>query len=204
MKKILALTIAVILCSLSSFVTPALNVKQPKTEANANVAMLSSKSFKKSSSKVLEARFLNMLNHNYSYNDDFESYEKLVNNATIALLNLRDKQNEEFISQDIISKYLFNMYGVDFVDYSEINIDFPQVEGFVYIIPRGFTKYNHKIISVCENQDGSYTVKTKVLISAHDDGEYYDICTTVFEKNKNSDFGFKIICSEIGEKGSNI
>ena len=36
-------------------------------------------------SKIIEARFLNMLNHSYVYNDAFDSVEEIVNSSVIAL-----------------------------------------------------------------------------------------------------------------------
>ena len=46
---------------------------------------------------ILNSRFLNMLNHNYVYGDGIGSVEAIVNNSIIALLDLRDKENEDYI-----------------------------------------------------------------------------------------------------------
>ncbi len=154
--------------------------------------------------KVLEARFLNMLNHSFVYNDAIFFEEDIVNNSILALLNLRDSEDDAYIKQDYVSNYIFNMYGVENIDYSLINKDFDQKEGFVYIIPRGYSVFKHKIISVSENEDGSYTVKTKVTISAHDSDEITEECTTLFVKNESSKFGYNIISSVIETEKTSI
>ena len=33
----------------------------------------------------------------------------------------------------------------------------PKKDGYVYIIARGYSKFNHKIIGVTENEDGTIT-----------------------------------------------
>jgi len=73
---------------------------------------------------ILQTRFLNMLNHNYVYDDAIYSYEDMVNDSVIALLDMREDENSSYISQDIVNDYLYDMYGVTIDDFSEINKDF--------------------------------------------------------------------------------
>ena len=145
--------------------------------------------------KVLEARFLNLLNHNFVYGSDFDYVENIVNQSVIALLDMRE--DNSFISESIVADYVFDMYGIEISDFSEINSDFPSKEGYVYIIPRGYSIYEHEMISVTKNEDGSFTAKTKVTVSYHDGGEYTDFCETLFVENEKSALGFSIISADI-------
>lgn len=154
--------------------------------------------------KILEARFLNMLNHSYAYDGDFDSVEALVNQSVTALLSVRDAENEAYISEAAVFDYLFNMYGVEIADFSEINAGFPKKEGYVYIIPRGYAQLTHTAESITENEDGSFTFKTSVKIEAHDGEPYFDTCETLFVKNEESSFGFNIISSVIGAEAAAV
>ena len=145
--------------------------------------------------KVLEARFLNMLNHSHIYNDTFDNVENIVNNAVIDLLQMRSE--ESFISENVLNSYLFNMFGITVDDFSDINSAYPKKAGYVYIIPRGYTKYSHKAISVKENVDGSYTFFTTVIINPHDGDCETATCETLFVKNAKSSFGYNIKYSNI-------
>lgn len=148
--------------------------------------------------KVLESRFLNMLNHNFVYNDAIGSVEQIVNDSTVALLEYRDLEDESYIAENFVTDYVYNMYGVEIENFAEINADFPQKDGFVYIIPRGFAIYEHETVSITLNEDGSYTVKTNVTVSSHDSESYADICETLFVENADSQFGYNIVYSRIG------
>ena len=148
--------------------------------------------------EVYKARFLNMLNHNFVYGESFESVEDMINDSMPALVCFRENEDSSFIAEQFVTDYIFNMYGIDFIDYTTINSDFEQTEGYVYILPRGFSTYQHEIASVKVNEDGSFTVKTNVKISSHDSGIYNDVCETLFVKNEKSQFGFSIIRSNIG------
>jgi len=148
--------------------------------------------------KVLESRFLNMLNHNFVYGDDFKTIEAIVNNSVFALLDLRNAEDNQYIAETYVKDYVFNMYGIEIESFKEINSDFPLKDGFVYIIPTGYSSFEHKIKSVNKNEDGSYTVKTVMSEATHDSGTYIDECETLFVPNENSTFGFSIIRSVIG------
>lgn len=154
--------------------------------------------------EILKARFLNMLNHNFVYGEDIASYEGVVNSSVVALLNFKDNEDDSFIAQHIVDGYIFDMYGIENIDYSAINEGFPQKSGFVYIKPCGFSTFSHEILSLTENEDGSFTVKTTVTISQHDSDDTVDVCETLFVRNEKSSFGFNIIYSNIGEISEEI
>lgn len=188
MKKYItvALSLIILILSFSAFSLSA-----------ADVDSVENKSDSFDETQVLKSRFLNILNHNFVYNEDIEDIESVVNCSMPALLDMRENKDDSFILENIVSAYIFDMYGAVVDDYSVINSEFPQKQGYVYIIPRGFSVYSHEMISVSENEDGSFTVKTKVYIDAHDDEIKVSECTTLFVKNENSTFGFNIIRSDI-------
>ncbi|MGN0492953.1 MAG: hypothetical protein ACI4F7_04825 [Acutalibacteraceae bacterium] len=146
--------------------------------------------------KVLEARFLNMLNHSFAYGEDLGSVEALVNCSVAALCNMDGGAEGSFMEETRIKDYLYNMYGVEAENVSSVNAEYPHKDGYVYIIPRGYTVYKHTIDSVRINEDGSYTVTTLVTVDSHD-GEENGKAVTLFVKNSGSQFGFNIISSEI-------
>lgn len=154
--------------------------------------------------KVLETRFLNMLNHNFVYNESFDSLNEIVNNSVIALLSYRDIENKDFISQSVVNGYLYDMYGITISSFSEINSDFPQKDGFVYIIPRGYSLYEHKAVSLVENDDGTFTLKTNVTVSSHDTSSYTCTAETIFVKNEKSMFGYNIVNSVIYDNANDF
>lgn len=192
MKKgilsITALAVVLLISFTSLTVKPAANA----TEKKPAVAV--------SEEKALGARFLNMLNHNFVYNDAFESVYEMTACSEVALL---DKAEDGYIKQSLIAGYLYNMYGVENADFAAVTKDFPQRENYVYVIPRGFSVYKHSAPVITENEDGSYTVVTDVEISSHDSDAENAKATTLFVKNENSAFGFNIISSDISAIGYN-
>lgn len=192
MKKgilsITALAVVLLISFTSLTVKPAANA----TEKKPAVAV--------SEEKALGARFLNMLNHNFVYNDAFESVYEMTACSEVALL---DKAEDGYIKQSLIAGYLYNMYGVENADFAAVTKDFPQRENYVYVIPRGFSVYKHSAPVITENEDGSYTVVTDVEISSHDSDAETAKATTLFVKNENSAFGFNIISSDISAIGYN-
>lgn len=153
---------------------------------------------------ALDTRFLNMLNHNYVYNTDFDCADDMVNNSLLALLDLRDKENEDFIAEKYVKGFVYDMYGLKIVDMSALNEGFPTLEGYVYVIPRGMVGYEHSIISVDENEDGSYTVVTEVAVDSHDDDAKNFKAVSLFVKNDSSAFGYNIVYCNIVENASDI
>ncbi len=192
MKKgilsITALAVVLLISFTSLTVKPAANATEKKPAVTV------------SEEKVLGARFLNMLNHNFVYNDAFESVYEMTACSEVALL---DKAEDGYIKQSLIAGYLYNMYGVENADFAAVTKDFPQRENYVYVIPRGFSVYKHSAPVITENEDGSYTVVTDVEISSHDSDAETAKATTLFVKNENSAFGFNIISSDISAVGYN-
>lgn len=192
MKKgilsITALAVVLLISFTSLTVKPAANATEKKPAVTV------------SEERVLGARFLNMLNHNFVYNDAFESVYEMTACSEVALL---DKAEDGYIKQSLIAGYLYNMYGVENADFAAVTKDFPQRENYVYVIPRGFSVYKHSAPVITENEDGSYTVVTDVEISSHDSDAETAKATTLFVKNENSAFGFNIISSDISAIGYN-
>ncbi len=192
MKKgilsITALAVVLLISFTSLTVNPAANATEKKPAVTV------------SEEKALGARFLNMLNHNFVYNDAFESVYEMTACSEVALL---DKAEDGYIKQSLIAGYLYNMYGVENADFAAVTKDFPQRENYVYVIPRGFSVYKHSAPVITENEDGSYTVVTDVEISSHDSDAENAKATTLFVKNENSAFGFNIISSDISAIGYN-
>ena len=192
MKKgilsIMALAVVLLISFTSLTVKPAANATEKKPAVTV------------SEERVLGARFLNMLNHNFVYNNEFESVYEMTACSEVALL---DKAEDGYIKQSLIAGYLYNMYGVENTDFAAVTKDFPQRENYVYVIPRGFSVYKHSAPVITENEDGSYTVVTDVEISSHDSDVETAKATTLFVKNENSAFGFNIISSDISAIGYN-
>ena len=96
------------------------------------------------------------------------------------------------------------MYGIEIVDLAEYNAGYPQKDGYIYLVPQGFTVYKHSNARILENEDGTYTVTTDVSVEGHD-GEYKTLTAkTMFVKNSASAFGFNIVYSEISESALQI
>ena len=146
--------------------------------------------------KVLQARFLNMLNHSFVYDDAFYDDEALLNASSLALL---DYQTDGFISDSVIKDYVFNMYGKSYDDLSVYNKNFPKADGKFFVVPRGYDIYKHSILNVTENEDGSFTVITEVEIDYHFNETVTAVCETLFIENELSQFGYNILYSDITE-----
>ena len=189
-KNVISLILALIM--LASFSVISANPAEVDGIASAENATVS-ENFDKE--KVLEARFLNMLNNSFAYDEELASVEDLVNCAVTALC-VTEGTDDSFIEESRVEDYLYNMYGVEVENLSSVNADFPKKDGYVYVIPRGYTVYKHTIDSVRLNEDGSYTVTTSVTLDSHD-GKEEGKAVTLFVKNSNSQFGFNIISSDI-------
>ncbi len=180
-KKALAavLLCSVILLSFCSFVPVEVDVDAPAVVDNE---------------KVLETRFLNMLNHSFVYDDAFYNDEALLNDSALALL---DYSVDGFIDEMYVKDYVFNMYGKIFDDLSGFNAELPKADGKFFVIARGYDVFNHSILDVIENEDGSFSVKTEVVIDYHFGETETVICETLFIENVDSQFGFNILYSDI-------
>lgn len=201
--KTVALVLCVVLiCSFSLPFSPEKNIVLAE-EKELGIALLDN-SPEMDVNMVYASRFLNMLNHNFVYGSDFLEVENIINSSMPALVKYLNPELENYIEETYVADYIFNMYGIDFVDFKNINTDFEQLDGFVYMIPRGYSVYNHEIVSITENEDGSFSVVTSVAISSHDGETVNDICETLFVRNEQSPFGFAIISSEIGAEALSI
>ena len=188
MKKILSLVLCLMLLAVcSSLIAPIVTKGTQVSAAAADEIKVNAN----------EARFLNMLNHNFVYNADFEDADTMVNQATLALLDLRDSTNEDYIKDTFVKGFVKDMYGIEITDMSEFNAQYPQLDGYVYIIPRGYTSYTHTIVSVEENEDGSYTVISNVISSDHDAIGNTQKAVSLFVKNASSAFGYNMIYCNI-------
>lgn len=140
--------------------------------------------------KVTAARLENILNLNNVFNDDFTDNETLVNKSAIALRAYAD--DDGFIKNDVVVSYIKNMYDVDMVITEDINKNMPKKAGCVYLIPRGYSVYTHKILSVTD--EGEYIkVISAVSAKSHDNSESIGTAVTFFKKNEASAFGYNII-----------
>lgn len=192
MKTRYFISLLLALAMLASFSVIAVNPSEVGGNISVEKAAVSETADRQ---KVLEARFLNMLNHSFAYGEELASVDDLVNCAVTALC-VTGGADGSFIEESRVEDYLYNMYGVEVEDLSSVNADFPKKDGYVYIIPRGYTVYKHTIASVRLNEDGSYTVTTNVTLDSHD-GNQEGKAVTLFVKNSDSQFGFNIISSEI-------
>ena len=140
---------------------------------------------------LLSARFENMLNHNFLYNDDFLDDKTVIENSILSLL---DYVEDGEIDKALTLNFIANMYGRE-VDPSAATYDFlPVAEDKFAVIPRGYTVYTHSITSV-EEIDGGYLVRSEMTINPHDDGGYVVNVESVFVPNSGSSFGFNLIKS---------
>lgn len=151
-------------------------------------------------SGVLAARFENMLNHNFLYNDDFLDDKTVIENSILSLLEY--VENGE-IDKALTLNFIANMYGRQ-VDPNAAVYDFlPASEGKFAVIPRGYTVYSHKILSV-EEIDGGYQVISEMTVNPHDDGGYTVNVESVFVPNAGSSFGFNLIKASCLEANATI
>lgn len=193
-KSLIAVVCAAVVALCVSIFSPAMSKSTTVSAVQAN----------KADAGVYEARFLNMLNHNFVYGEDFCNADTVVNNSVLALLDLRDEENPDYIDELYVKGFVKDMYGIDIVDMEPLNSQYPTLEGFLYIIPRGFTSYKHTIDSVLVNEDGSFTVITNVLVNGHDADVNKIKAVSLFVENKESSFGYNIISCDLIENSSDI
>lgn len=190
MKKglvILALSVCVLVFLACAFTPASANVAAPQSEPAQSPS---------------EARFLNMLNRNFCYNSDFECADTVTQNSLLAILDKREDSNSQYLPEAVVTGFVNDMYGIEITDISEdasVHRD-----GYVYIDPRGYTAYSHKITGIDENEDGSFTVYSSVTVSPHDDDDFITEAKTLFVPNEASAFGFNIIYSELKGISSGI
>lgn len=157
---------------------------------------------KAAADNTVNPRFLNMLNHNFVYNSDFENADAVTDNSLLALLDKKDSEYCDYIPEAAVKGFVKDMYGIDILDISEDAS--VHKDGLVYVSPRGFTSYSHTVTDIAENEDGSFTVISSVTVSPHDDSEFITEAETLFVKNENSAFGYNIVYSNLKGVASGI
>lgn len=177
----------VLLCSFQLKPTATHLVAEAETQTETDTA------------QVLSARFLNMLNHNQAYGEDFYDTDTLTERSVVSLLDRREADSD-YIDAVFVQDFLLSMYGVEKSDFSDFQTDWPQKEGCVYIIPRGYTEYQHELVHAVRNEDGSYTVVTDVTVTAHD-GEVESLeGVALFLENSESPLGYQLVSADLFEK----
>lgn len=144
--------------------------------------------------QVLKARLENLLNVNYIYGDDILDNEKLLNKSAISLKALADDNG--FIEEAAVIAFIKDLYDIDLVINDSMNSELPQKEGYVYLIPRGYTKYEHTVTDIAYEND-VIKVTSAVKVNYHDSDAVYATATTLFIENPNSSFGYSIVSSDI-------
>ena len=190
-KKVLSLALVVAMVFVFSGAIP---VKKQVTDTSVKViSPVVTANSSDVAYNVMKARFENMLNRNYLYDDDFSSDQTIIENSILALL---DKSVDGEIDKSLVLGFIAGMYGLQ-VDPAAAEYDFaPASEGKFLILPRGYSEYSHTITSITE-EVGGYTVSSDMLVLAHDGEEYTVKVTTVFVPNEGSSFGYNIISSNI-------
>lgn len=186
MKRFVLLSLFLIGClCMNGFILPP--VEQPSAP-NAAVQPPADQE------KVEEARILNLLNLNNIYGDDFTNNEALVNAAAINLRSFATANG--FIENGIITSYIKDIYDIDLEINDNINVNMPKKQGYVYLIPRGYSSYTHEIVSISRSED-FIKVVSLVSVNSHDGLDVVGTATTILFINENSSFGYNIINSEI-------
>lgn len=197
MRKNVIFSLVLVLCVVAlAFACAKTDVPKVQTAEIQKGNVLTVSQGADTADKVLEARFLNMLNHNFVYDDAFYDDASLVEDSILALL---DKADGSFLDQVVLSDYIFNMYGKKYNEFDFLDEDLPEKQGYVYILPRGYSDYNHEIVSVTNNKDGSFTVITNIEILGADNTVENLKCETLFLKAEDSAFGFNMVYSDIIE-----
>ena len=143
--------------------------------------------------KALAARFTNMLNHNYLYDDDFNSDRSVIENSMLALLD--HAENDE-LDQNLVLSFIANLYGRT-VDPNAAIYDFlPASPGKFAILPRGYSTISHQVTEMEENE-GGYLVQSIMTVQPHDGAAYTIKAQTVFVKNETSSFGYNLVSSNL-------
>lgn len=144
----------------------------------------------------LETRFLNMLNHNFVYGEDFASFDKIALGSILSMLSSREGN---YISETYVKGFALDMYGINIVSFNE-SANVPHKDGFVYIPPMGYTKYLHENAELSKNEDGTFTVVTDVTVTPHDGAPYKTTAISLFAPDENSSLGYVIVYSSINEQ----
>lgn len=143
---------------------------------------------------VFEAKIENLINLNNVYGEDFTNNEKLTNRAAAALSSYADENG--FIPESTVTTYVKDLYDIDLVITEDINADMPKKEGYVYLIPRGFTAFSHSIREI-EDMGSYFRVTSDITLSYHDGESVTATAVTLIVQNNESSFGYNIINADI-------
>lgn len=177
---VIALFLAACLCMNGFLVAPA------KTTVNAEGAL--------DTELVFEAKLQNLININNVYGTDFTDNEKLTNRAAAALSGYADDYG--FIPEQTVVSFVKDLYDIDLVITDDINADMPKKDGFVYLIPKGYTSLQHEILTI-EDMSSYYRVTSRVTLSSHDGETVTATAVTLIVENNTSVFGYNILNADI-------
>ncbi len=151
-------------------------------------------------SKVIEtandarsARFLNMLNHNFVYGDAFSGFDSMITASTAAVSDLAVGG---VVKEEFLKGYLKDMFGLNISDMSGYNAVISAAPGYV-AVPVNFARYNHSIVSITDNTDGTISVMTNVSVLSADGTTQNGTAVTLFVKDEFSSFGYNIVYSNL-------
>lgn len=182
-KNLVIIAVCIVMIAAFFYVTASKNAIEPTAVAAETPA-----------ESPLSSRFLNMLNHNFVYGNDFNSFDTVVQGAVLSTLSSREG---DYIPESVVKGFVEDMYGLTIASFGESPAF--HKEGYVYIIPRGFTRFTHENISVSANEDGTYTVLTDVTVDAHDSEPYKTSAVSLFAPSNDSPFGFILVYSNLAE-----
>ena len=143
------------------------------------------------------ARFENMLNNNFVYNEAFESDKAIIENSILSLVNhIDDGQIDKFLTLNFIA----NMYGRQVDPNAAVYEFLPADEGKFAVIPKGYSVYRHSNLVVKEI-DGGYLVTSEMTVDSHDGVGEKVMVESIFVPNEGSTFGYNLIKSEYTVSG---
>lgn len=143
---------------------------------------------------VFEAKIENLINLNNIYGSDFLDNEILTNSAAHAMSSYANEFG--FIPETIVTDYVKDLYDIDLVITDDINSDMPRRDGFVYLIPRGYTLYRQTVTDIVDM--GTYLrVTSDVEVCYHDGSSISATGITMIVENPESSFGYNILNAEL-------
>lgn len=140
-----------------------------------------------------EEQFLNMLNLNFCYGDNFKTIDRI---AVSSAISLRDYAVDIpgygiNVSKILAEGFIKSFYG-KVVDLTNVKTDFAP-EGFIALPCYEVGTQDHRIISVTETVDGQFEVVSSVtFIYGGYDAETYT-AVSHFVKNTDSEYGFNLL-----------
>ena len=119
-KKITVAIVTVCLAFLSMYAaSPIVKVQSNVPTVKKEVSDVPQKAVANDKTDKSTSRFLNMLNHNYVYGEDFDDLKTIVNNSCAALIDRID--DDGYINAYYVENYLKNMYDISVDDIDKIN-----------------------------------------------------------------------------------